>query len=62
MELVAILKDQGLVMLDNPTDDVAGLELLDPVLAVDADHRLLELLLRLSERIKVFCFHIDNLC
>jgi hypothetical protein len=49
------------MMLDNPTDDVAGLELLNPVLTVDTDHRLLELLLRLSERIKVLCFNIHYL-
>ena len=41
------------MMLNNTADDVAGLELLDPILAIDADHRLLELFLGLSERIKI---------
>jgi hypothetical protein len=55
------LKDQGLVMLDNSADDVAGLELLDPVIADDADHRLLELLLGLSERLKIICVYVHYL-
>ena len=48
-------------MLDNSTNDVGGLKLLDPVLAIDANHRLLELLLGLSERFEIICVDVHYL-
>ena len=49
------------MVLADSADNVAGLELLEPVLTVDPNYRLFELLLRFYERIQVLRINVNNL-
>lgn len=51
------------MVLADPSDDIARLELFKPVLTTDAlvfGRAFLEFLLRLLKRLQVLCSHVDN--
>ena len=64
LELIHCAQDQALVVLADPADDVARLELHGPVLAVDSlpfRDALFEFFFRLLERLELFEGHVVNL-